>query len=69
MRLARKACHDEPRDVGGAWLQMETTSRLSQRVVWTATTSGKHPLLPGSSVDARANAPREGEQGRLPERT
>jgi hypothetical protein len=68
MRLARKAGHDEPRDMCGAWLQLETRSRLSQRVNWIATTSGKHPLFLGSSFDAHANAPCEGEQGRLPER-
>jgi hypothetical protein len=69
MRLERKACHDEPLDVLGAWLQLETRSRLHQRVDWIETTCGKHTLLLGSSVYARANAPREGEQARLPERT
>jgi hypothetical protein len=69
IRLERKACHDEPLDVLGAWLQLETMSRLQQRVDWIATEDGKHTLFLGSSFDARANAPREGEQGRLPERT
>jgi hypothetical protein len=69
MRLERKACHDEPLDVCGAWLQMETMSRLSPHVDWIETTYGTHPLLLGSSVYAQANAPHEGEQGRLPERT
>jgi hypothetical protein len=69
MRLERKECHDEPLDVLGAWLQMEKKSRRYQRVDWIATKDGKHTLFPGSSVYAHANAPREGEQGRLPERT
>jgi hypothetical protein len=69
MRLERKASHDEPRDVCGAWLQLETRSRLSQRVDWIETTDGQHRVFLGSSFDAHANAPREGEQGRLPERT
>ena len=69
MLLARKACHDEPRDVCGAWLQLETRSRLYQRVDWIETTYGEHRVFLGSSFDARANAPREGEQARLPERT
>jgi hypothetical protein len=49
MRLERKACHDEPLDVCGAWLQLETRSRLHQRVDWSATRYGKHPLCLGSS--------------------
>jgi hypothetical protein len=69
MLLELKECHDEPLDVCGAWLQLETRSRLQQRVGWIATKDGTHTLFLGSSVDARANAPREGEQGRLPERT
>jgi hypothetical protein len=69
MLLARKAWHDEPLDVLGAWLQMEKMSRLYQRVDWSATKDGKHPLILGSSVSAHANAPREGEQRMLPERT
>jgi hypothetical protein len=68
MRLERKACHDEPLDVCGAWLQMEKMSRLSQRVDWIATTYGKHRVFLRSSFSAHANAPREGEQGMLPER-
>jgi hypothetical protein len=70
MLLERKARHDDPLDVLGAWLQLETTmSRLQQRVDGIATTYGKHTLFLGSSVDAHAHAPREGEQGRLPEHT
>jgi hypothetical protein len=69
MCLELKAWHDEPLDVGGAWLQLEARSRRCQRVDWIETTYGKHTLLLGSSFDAHANAPREGEQGRLPERT
>jgi hypothetical protein len=69
MRLERKACHDEPLDWLGAWLQLETMSRRYQRVDWIATKDGKHTLCLGSRVYAQANAPREGEQGRLPERT
>jgi hypothetical protein len=68
MLLERKECHDEPLDVCGAWLQLEARSRLSQRVDWIETTDGKHRVFLGSSFDAHANAPREGEQGRLPER-
>jgi hypothetical protein len=69
MRLERKECHDEPHDVLGTWLQIGTMLRLHQRVDWIETTYGKHTLLLGSSVYAQANAPREGEQGRLPKRT
>jgi hypothetical protein len=69
MRLERKACHDEPCDVCGAWRQMEIMSRLSPRVDWIETTYGKHRVFLGSSFYAHANAPREGEQGRLPKRT
>jgi len=68
MRLELKACHDEPRDWLGAWLQLETRSRLHQRVDWIEPKDGKHTLLLGSSFYAHASAPREGEQGRLPER-
>jgi hypothetical protein len=69
MRLERKAWHDEPRDVCGAWLPMETMARLSQRVDWIEATYGKHRVFLGSRFDAHANAPREGEQGMPPERT
>jgi hypothetical protein len=69
MLLELKECHDEPLDWLGAWLQLETRSRLHQRVDWIEPKDGKHTLFPGSSFDARANAPRGGEQGRLPERT
>jgi hypothetical protein len=68
MLLERKECHDEPCDVLGAWLQMEKRSWLHQRVDWIETKDGKHTLFPGSSFYAHANAQREGEQGRLPER-
>jgi hypothetical protein len=67
--LELKECHDEQLDVLGAWLQMEKRSRLYQRVDWIATKDGKHTLFLGSSVYAHANAPREGEQARLPART
>jgi hypothetical protein len=69
MRLERKECHDEPLDWLGAWLQMEKMSRLSQRVDGIETTYGEHRVFLGSSFDAHANAPREGEQGMLPVRT
>ena len=69
MRLERKECHDEPRDVLGTWLQIGTMLRLSQRVDGIETTDGKHRVFLGSSVYAQDNAPRDGEQGRLPERT
>jgi hypothetical protein len=50
MLLERKECHDEPLDVGGAWLQLETRSRLSQCVDCIETTYGKHRVFLGSSV-------------------
>jgi hypothetical protein len=68
MLLERKECHDEQLDLCGAWLQLETRSRLYQRVDWSATTYGKHRVFLGSSFHAHANAPREGEQGMLLER-
>jgi hypothetical protein len=69
MLLERKECHDEPLDVCGAWLAMEQRSRLHQRVDGIATTYGQHTLCLGSRFDAHGNAPREGEQAMLPERT
>jgi hypothetical protein len=69
MRLERKAWHDEPRDVLGALFQLETRSRRDQRVDGSASKDGMHTLCLGSSFDVQANAPCEGEQGRLLERT
>jgi hypothetical protein len=66
--LELKACHDEPLDLFGPWLHLETRSRLCQRVDGIGATYGKHRVFLGSSFDAQANAPREGEQGRRPER-
>ena len=49
MLLELKECHDEPLDLCGALLQIETMSRLYQRVEWIETTYGKHTLFLGSS--------------------